>query len=100
MVPVNNIGTDQRIPLRKLPLHNAAPQHAQRHSDLRKLKPTSEIMASKDLEVSMESQSVEEGEPHGAINPNEAAVLVHSLEEAVPVFGGSNSRNRGKRYPD
>ena len=43
-------------------------------------------MTSKDLEVSMESQSVEEGEPHGAINPNEAAVLVHSLEEAVMVL--------------
>ena len=43
-------------------------------------------MASKDLEVSMESQSVEEGEPHGAINPHEAAVLVHSLDEAVTVW--------------
>ena len=39
-------------------------------------------MASKDLEAPTGSQSVEE-EPHSAINPNEAAVLVHSLEEAI-----------------
>ena len=43
---------------------------------------TSETMASKDLEAPTSSQSVEE-EPHGAINPNEAAILVHSLEEAI-----------------
>ena len=43
-------------------------------------------MASKDLEAPTDSQSIEEGEPHGAINPNEAAALVHSLEEAVMVL--------------
>ena len=32
------------------------------------------------------SQSVEEGEPHRAINPHEAVILVHSLEEAVMVL--------------
>ena len=43
-------------------------------------------MATKDREVTMEGQSVEEGEPHGAINPHEAAILVHSLDEAVTVL--------------
>ena len=43
-------------------------------------------MASKDQEAPTESQSVEVEEPHGTINPNEAAVLVHSLEEAVTVL--------------
>ena len=36
MVTLNNSGTDQRIPLRKLTLYNAAPQHVQRHSELKK----------------------------------------------------------------
>ena len=42
-------------------------------------------MASKDLETPTGSQPAEE-EPHGAINPNEAAALVCSLEEAMTVL--------------
>ena len=43
-------------------------------------------MASKDPEVTMESQPVEEGEPRGVVNPHEAAILVHSLDEALTVL--------------
>ena len=42
-------------------------------------------MASKDPEAPTGSQPVEE-EPHGAINPNEVAALVCSLEEAMTVL--------------
>ena len=43
-------------------------------------------MASKDPEVTMESQQIEEGEPHRVVNPNEAAIMVHSLDEALTVL--------------
>ena len=44
-------------------------------------------MASKDPKPVMEDQSKEEGgEPHGVINPQEAAILVHSLDEALIVM--------------
>ena len=43
-------------------------------------------MASKDPEVTMESQPIKEGEPHGVVNPHEAAILVHSLDEALMVL--------------
>ena len=41
-------------------------------------------MASKDLKGSTEDQPEKEGgEFHGIINPNEAAILIHSLDEAM-----------------
>ena len=43
-------------------------------------------MASKDPEVTMESQQTEEGEHHGVINPQEATILVHSMDEALMVM--------------
>ena len=43
-------------------------------------------MASKDPEVTMQSQQIEEGEPHGVVNPHEAAILVHSMDEALMVM--------------
>ena len=43
-------------------------------------------MASKDPEVTMEGQQMEEGEPHGVVNPQEAAILVHSLDKALTVL--------------
>ena len=43
-------------------------------------------MASKDPKVTMEDQPTEEGgEPHGVVNLQEAAILVHSLDEALMV---------------
>ena len=41
-------------------------------------------MASKDSKGTTEDQLAEEvGELHGVINPNEATILVHSLDEAL-----------------
>ena len=41
-------------------------------------------MASKEPKGTTEDQPVEEGgELHGVVNPNEAAILVHSLDEAL-----------------
>ena len=39
------------------------------------------------LESMAEDQTMEElEEPHGVINPNEAAILVHSLDEALIIM--------------
>ena len=44
-------------------------------------------MASKDPKSTIEDQPTEEGgEPHGVVNPHEAAILVHSLDEALMVL--------------
>ena len=44
-------------------------------------------MASKDPKPTMEDQPIEEGgEPHGVVNPHEAAILVHSLDKALMVM--------------
>ena len=60
-----------------------APQRVQRHPEIT----TSGIqntMAAKDPKSMTEDQSTEEeGELHRVVNPNEAAILVHSLDEAL-----------------
>ena len=43
-------------------------------------------MAAKDPEVTMEGKQTEEGEPHRVINPQEAEIMVHTLDEALTVL--------------
>ena len=87
MVPINNSGTDQRIPLRKLTLYNAAPQHVQRHSELKTQAPifiqkeTFRKCQSKEKSIMMTAE--EEEDPHGSYNPEEAKDHIDRLGEAL-----------------
>ena len=59
-------------------------------------------MASKDSKGTTEDQPAEEvGELHGVINPNEAAILVHSLDETLilleaQIMTGEKKRHNGR----
>ena len=88
MVPINKSGTDQRIPLWKLTLYNAAPRHVQHHSEL---KNQDSLNTSRNLanyaksHPKIDSRSVEEAEEeiplHGTINEEEAKAYRERLDK-------------------
>ena len=76
-IPVNNSGTDQRIPLRKLPLYNAAPRQSQCHSEL-KIEDTRTFTMPKAMSKS--SDDTDEYVSSAVTNPAEVRDHVTDLE--------------------
>ena len=85
MVTLNKSGTDQRIPLRKLTLYNAAPRRVQRHSEL-KIKPPEpqNIQAIKMPKRCRDSPAKEDAAgPLGVTNPRQAEDHKLCLDQAI-----------------